>query len=139
MTDIKENTNWQGENTNSQFRVRVYFPEDKVTDTISMSPVMYYCDSIEMFYKATHNLLWPVNRPFHIMLPALFNDKNWKEIYKWDLLKYKWNKLVREVDIIKWSWCIIHWKTFYKLHEYWLEYEIIWNIHENKDLIWTVL
>ena len=75
---------------------------------------------------------------FYLMPSALFNDKKWNLIYKWDLLKYKWNNLVWEVDMIKWCWSIIHWTTIYKLFEYWLEYEIIWNIYQNKNLIWTV-
>ena len=63
-------------------------------------------------------------------------DKNWKEIFIWDIVRvlFDWNI----AEIREWQ-CIIEaisWPHSYMLcNMKWEDFEIIWNIYENKDLL----
>lgn len=74
---------------------------------------------------------------------ALFTwllDKNWKEIYVWDILAIDW-KYNWIVEFEKWmfiihrldcSFCCPHTQELKNNASYW---EIIWNVYENTELI----
>ena len=74
------------------------------------------------------------------MMYTWMNDKNWKEIYEWDICK-----LFRDSWDI-WVW-IVYWNNDYLRYEIlvdeseifrlseFIKREIIWNIYENQDLI----
>ena len=87
-------------------------------------------------------------------------DKNWKEVYEWDLLKTEINSRIWIYEIIFSSWCFrkalryrsfeyeedsdsnIYWDFYFNWTEWWADIfthtnftEIIWNIYENKELL----
>jgi len=51
-----------------EYKFRVFLPKHDVTDTISMSEQMYYCDNFLKVHQATHcNSMDKITRPFYIM------------------------------------------------------------------------
>lgn len=100
---------------------------------------------------------WNILDDIEIMQYTWLKDKNWVEIYEWDILSYKKGKWFFEI-VDKWfvryeNWWYrlyypnINWKEFLlkkdffyndfgksgeNIYEYW--YEVIWNIYENMDL-----
>jgi hypothetical protein len=77
---------------------------------------------------------WEVLRLYPVMQYVWLKDKNWKEIYEWDIVKnYSngkpsfifWNNFSCRFDLQDWHF------TFNDL----LKSEIIWNIYENPELI----
>ena len=68
------------------------------------------------------------------------DDKNWKEVFEWDLIKYSWNSRVREVyfDDVKLQFKMrckdIYWyHTTYGMTD--LVTKVVWNIYENPLLV----
>ena len=78
-----------------------------------------------------------------VMQYTWLKDKHWKEIYEWDIIKYKTNKI--QFSLVQWisDWFKIVKKispTSTRTSTLWhfiTEYqcEIIWNIYENPDLL----
>lgn len=66
-------------------------------------------------------------------------DKNWEQVYEWDILEWKSKEWNSELFIIEWDnknakfidKCICHW---YIDDMNTSDMEIIWNIYENKKL-----
>jgi len=136
MTDIKENTSWQGESREIKFRV--FLPLHHHSDTIKMREQMYYCDSFIMVHNATHTNWYEsseIKRPFIIMQYTWLKDKNWVEIYEWDIVKYDWNSLYWEIKMIDGCWCFGRYSSSFLLYWYSMWYYVVWNIYQNPELL----
>ena len=85
------------------------------------------------------------DKKFIFMQLTWLLDKNWKEIYEWDIfqydkclryVKYRKDNLSFMAIVIKWE--NSYWKCNFYLKDikYYLDkIEIIWNIYQNKDLL----
>ena len=72
---------------------------------------------------------WPND---YIMQYTWFKDKNWEEIYEWDILKHEDNRLWWEVSFVDWCYLCFY---YYEIFNDSKEFEIIWNIYENPNLL----
>jgi len=66
-----------------------------------------------------------------LMQYTWLNDKNWKEIYEWDIVRMNDNEdFEMEVIFTKWGF-----EPVSTQHRDWVSIEIIWNIYQNKNLL----
>lgn len=119
--------------------------EIKFRAWITENPVdkswMNYCD-----LKSFDDINWSND----IMQFTWLLDKNGKEIYEWDVVKYKlpdepfwrgeWEKIWKIIYDAELSWYRVEWEYSQHQHsEYIYESpyttEIIWNIYENPELL----
>lgn len=90
-----------------------------------------------MYYNVPSNFsLW---NGWCIMQYTWLKDKNWKEIYEGDIVKWDWSIVDDiQVGVIEFYWWAFRFKPAGLPLEYWYyrkECEIIWNIYENPELL----
>lgn len=129
MTDIKENTIWQGESREYKFRA---WDWEKMSRIFTMQDIWY-----EWFPSMCYN--FPEERDYIkesivIMQYTWLKDKNWVEIYEGDVLSsklwlLKWDVYYRSEWLyeIRWAWWLFE-------YDMW-RFEVIWNIYENPELL----
>lgn len=114
---------------------------DKVADN------MYYFDlyDLETSIPFIHRNKVPGARtitlwhPQYIMQFTWLKDKNWVDIYEWDVVarNHMWiwrmtKHIVKRESVDTWWWYISVEYVWYQDVSFW---EVIWNIYENKDLL----
>jgi len=125
MTDLKkENSSWQSGSRKLKFRA--WFKKDNIMSFFTLLEMMNG-DSIDT--------------PDLIMEYTWLKDKDWKEVYEWDIVKCtSWCPHTVIFKIAHW-WNVLWWlPTFYLS---WLNYwyqrtgdeEVIWNIYQNPELV----
>ena len=77
---------------------------------------------------------WQTEYNKNIMQYTWLKDKNWVDIYEFDIINVytsEWNFVwIYEVVFWNWSFCVPWWWTHNLIKS-----EVIWNIYENKDLL----
>lgn len=122
MTDIKENTSWQGESREIKFRA---------FDGTWTHKMMYSDDTnLSAFFSQASQTEYNKN----IMQYTWLKDKNWVEIYEWDIVSsnlwlLKWDVYYRQEWLyeIRWAWWLFE-------YDMW-RFEVIWNIYSNPELL----
>ncbi len=96
--------------------------------------IYYLCWKIQV---AIDYILW--SDFLEVMQYTWLKDKNWKEIYEWDIIEYEYhNWWYVEVKYQNgYFYPLVNIKEWYNCFDKYIEseFEIIWNIYENKNLI----
>lgn len=83
-------------------------------------------------------------RDYILMQYTWIKDKNWKEIYEWDLLSHYWDttalfEIFYNDDLAKFDCCRVHYSNWrcgwYIPPMDTVAFEAIWNIYENPELL----
>ncbi len=137
MTDIKENTTWQGESREYRFRA---WDWEKMSRIFTMQDIWY-----EWFPSMCYN--FPEERDYIkesivIMQYAWLKDKNWVEIYEGDIYTIEWRTRSKKWDEYKNPYFIV--ENLYDFYidqldrEFWYSTDminVIWNIYQNTELL----
>ncbi len=133
---MKENTTWHGQRE-IKFRAFVtdtkemIYSSDKQTNyTFSMYLSEWLV--LEKFDKSIPR--WKIYIHSTIMQYTWLKDKNWVEIYEWDIVSsnlwlLKWDVYYRQEWLyeIRWAWWLFE-------YDMW-RFEVIWNINQNPELL----
>ncbi len=128
MTDIKENTSWQGESRELKFRA---WSEEtgKMYSRENIQEVRNLQKLMSLKFVKTMQYTW-------------LKDKNWKEIYEWDIVLFEeYNKTAlvvyeRAKYVLQWldKDRPAHIPSTTELSYREFETNVIWNIYQNPEL-----
>lgn len=133
MTDIKENTSWQGESREYKFRA---WDWENMSRIFTMQDIWY-----EWFPSMCYN--FPEERDYIkesivIMQYTWMKDENLVEIYNGYIIKYHWNSRIWEVYFDFWTlqYRVKSGNTNATYPLSILEWVyVVWNIYQNPDLL----
>lgn len=125
-----------------EIKIKYYF-ENQVDEKEIINDIF---DDIDNMYIWDHiyelNLDWWDFKVLDRCFFTWFLDKNWTEIFEWDILKIKYttHETLIKVEFKNWSFVWVKTKNNCSCEDliwkYTLdEFEIIWNIYKNKNLI----
>lgn len=117
----------------SNLKFRAYVKNLKII--IEVQRINFDCKTIEWYI--VHPDEWDMNvfcfEDVHLTQYIWLKDKNGKEIWEWDIVRYylPWSYIekITEVGYEKWSYYPFNKKTFPEISE------VIWNIYQNPELL----